>query len=257
MIDEKLAQFETNVESLVESVFSSLFRKKLRAQDIALQLARALEQYSHKPDEHDNRPIAPDHYSIHLNAFHIQQLSDRKNSLQQSLSQHMVILAMQAGYRLNGIPIIDFVNDEDIEIGRCKIFATHSSDISITTRGMPRIEIVESAPAVSKAFLIINSQRSISLSKDITSIGRMIDNDIVLDDPYVSRYHIQIRRRGNEYIMFDIRKRSNTFVNNVLVNEHRLHSGDVLKLGNTTLVFMEEILKDDNETTLPQTEPLD
>ncbi len=91
-----------------------------------------------------------------------------------------------------------------------------------------------------EAYLLIDSQRVVHLHKSITNIGRHRDNDVILDDPYVSRHHLQIRQRGAEFIVFDVREQSGTLINGVLVKEHRLQSGDVIQVGKTVMVFMVE-----------------
>jgi DNA-binding response OmpR family regulator len=47
----------------------------------------------------------------------------------------------------------------------------------------------------------------------MTEIGRWEDNDVVIDDRWVSRYHAQVRREGNEYVVQDLGSKNGTFVN--------------------------------------------
>lgn len=69
---------------------------------------------------------------------------------------------------------------------------------------------------------------------EVTSLGRDLDNDIVLSDPTVSGRHAVISRRSGAWWIEDLGSRNGT-----LVNEHRLgrdmpmvlRSGDVLQLG--------------------------
>jgi DNA-binding response OmpR family regulator len=52
-----------------------------------------------------------------------------------------------------------------------------------------------------------------SLAEPATTIGRWEDNDVVVDDRWVSRNHARIRREGERYILEDLGSRNGTLVN--------------------------------------------
>lgn len=52
-----------------------------------------------------------------------------------------------------------------------------------------------------------------TLAKPATSIGRWEDNDVVVDDRWVSRHHAQIRREDEGYVIQDLGSKNGTFVN--------------------------------------------
>ena len=51
------------------------------------------------------------------------------------------------------------------------------------------------------------------LDRPVTEIGRWDDNDVVIDDRWVSRYHAQVRREGDEYVVQDLGSKNGTLVN--------------------------------------------
>ena len=51
------------------------------------------------------------------------------------------------------------------------------------------------------------------LAKVVTTIGRAEDNDIVVDDRWVSRYHAQLRRDEGRYVVVDQDSKNGTLVN--------------------------------------------
>jgi DNA-binding response OmpR family regulator len=57
------------------------------------------------------------------------------------------------------------------------------------------------------------------LDKPITTIGRWQDNDVVVDDRWVSRYHARIRREGDHYVIEDLDSKNGTFVNGRRITE--------------------------------------
>ena len=74
--------------------------------------------------------------------------------------------------------------------------------------------------------------------KGTTNVGRAQDNQVVLDDPTVSRHHAWIKSQGEEFLVFDIGSANGTFVNDQPVEEpFRLENGDVVRFGEVDLVF--------------------
>jgi len=72
------------------------------------------------------------------------------------------------------------------------------------------------------------------------TLGRDETSDIVLNDHFVSRQHCMIEKEGNTWTLKDLGSRNGTFLNNDKSLTHNsLHSGDLIRIGNTTLVFME------------------
>jgi predicted component of type VI protein secretion system len=74
--------------------------------------------------------------------------------------------------------------------------------------------------------------QAFSLEKDSTSLGRDPGNDIMIDDPQVSRQHARIMRQGGLMVIEDLGSTNGTFVNGVrLTGSHTLASGDMIGLG--------------------------
>ncbi|MDW5327093.1 FHA domain-containing protein [Plantactinospora sp. KLBMP9567] len=69
-----------------------------------------------------------------------------------------------------------------------------------------------------------------------TRIGRAPDNDIVLDDLLVSRYHAELLRTPAGLNLVDLGTRNGTFVNGRRVSTAELRPGDLLSFGRHQLV---------------------
>ena len=69
------------------------------------------------------------------------------------------------------------------------------------------------------------------ISEAVVTIGRSLDNDIVIDERTVSRRHAQLRRRYGQYVIYDLGSRGGTLVNGHPVRESPLDDGDVVTLG--------------------------
>jgi predicted component of type VI protein secretion system len=77
------------------------------------------------------------------------------------------------------------------------------------------------------------------LDQDVMMIGRDPNNDIVINDPQVSRQHARIRQQGAMIVIEDVGSTNGTFVNGVrLTAPHTLDDGDVVGLGDAiTLTY--------------------
>ena len=88
------------------------------------------------------------------------------------------------------------------------------------------------------ARLLSSSGQVYPLQLATTRIGRLADNDIVLDDPGVSRHHALIIETGTNFVVVDLRS-----ANGVRVQGERitlpttLNEGDRIRLGAQELTF--------------------
>jgi|SRR5688572_20641047 len=96
------------------------------------------------------------------------------------------------------------------------------------------------------------------LGEPVLTLGRALDNDIILNDPTVSRYHAQLRWREGCYHLYppamaplaEVKPSTSgwtkqtrlsaprTTVNRRLVTQCPLHPGDILTLGQTTVTLL-------------------
>jgi serine phosphatase RsbU (regulator of sigma subunit) len=76
-----------------------------------------------------------------------------------------------------------------------------------------------------------DGSHSVNLDRDSTSIGRSPNQDIVLNDPCVSRLHAIILRDGDTYTVVDQNSTHGTFLNATRVERAVLEFGDVLQMG--------------------------
>lgn len=82
-------------------------------------------------------------------------------------------------------------------------------------------------------------------------IGKSLENDIVIQDDFVSRRHLRISQQSNgEYLLEDLGSTNGTFVNGNRVQTKVLSSNDIVKIGNTILPWQNYFLP-----TAPQNFP--
>lgn len=86
-------------------------------------------------------------------------------------------------------------------------------------------------------FLIFNRQ-IIPLEKQVTRLGRQLDNDIVFNEEFVSRFHSEIRIEDGQYVLYDNESTSGTFVNSRKIDRCVLNSGDLISLASIQIMFV-------------------
>ncbi len=74
--------------------------------------------------------------------------------------------------------------------------------------------------------------------KEILSIGRARDNDIVIENLAVSRNHARIRRQDGSFVLTDLNSANGTYVNGSRINKSEVKDGDLVTVGKHTLVFV-------------------
>jgi predicted component of type VI protein secretion system len=93
-------------------------------------------------------------------------------------------------------------------------------------------------------FRLVQSQgpqpgQTFMLDQDTLTLGRDPHNDIVINDPQVSRQHARVVRQGDLMVVEDTGSTNGTFVNGMrLTGPHALANGDVIGLGDAvTLTY--------------------
>jgi diguanylate cyclase (GGDEF)-like protein len=122
---------------------------------------------------------------------------------------------------------------------------TVDSDYDVKTRvtGLDELKVRGSGAA---CLVVIHAPaqadlgRRYLLDKDVTTIGRGRDNDIVLPSDCVSRRHSRLERRPDALHVVDLQSTNGTFVNDdsAPVKDHALARGDQLKIGDTIFKYL-------------------
>ncbi|WP_026734458.1 GAF domain-containing protein [Fischerella sp. PCC 9605] len=87
------------------------------------------------------------------------------------------------------------------------------------------------------------NERVYELKLGVNTLGRQIDNTIVLLEETVSRYHAQIHVSPNGVTIKDCRSRNHIYVNQVKVDSCQLRDGDAIACGQLQLKFVHSLAK--------------
>lgn len=96
---------------------------------------------------------------------------------------------------------------------------------------MPRL-IVRSTPS--------HGDSVVELSRLRTTIGRSARNDLCVEDPFASRLHAEIRRRGDAFWISDLGSANGTLINGLrLTTQVQLNDRDIVRIGETEIEYSE------------------
>lgn len=230
-------KFEALAQQLVEGSFNRFFGQGVTLSGIATELARVVE------DSAVNGWV-PARYDIRLNPADFDRLRQSEPDLMTQLTDYLRTFIQQAGLNVESSPHLTLVADPAISGAGMRIVAAagkRPSSHTTTQLRQPGDNLASFAAEIAAldAYLIIEGQRHVPLTKPVITLGRHINNDVVLDAPTVSRQHAQIRWRYGRFILYDVSRRGRTQVNNQTVNETVLHSGDVIGLSDVMLIYGE------------------
>ena len=85
------------------------------------------------------------------------------------------------------------------------------------------------------------------LGQEPITIGRTDDNVIKIDNLAVSGHHAKIISQDNHYILIDLNSTNGTFLDGQKITKIRLKHNNQLTIGKHTLVFIDELQKEDIE----------
>ena len=92
--------------------------------------------------------------------------------------------------------------------------------------------------------------KEIPIAKDTLTIGRMEDNDVVIDNLAVSRHHARLVREKDNYYLEDLSSHNGTFVNDERIIKCELNERDNILIGKHILTFKREIEEDQRRIKL-------
>jgi pSer/pThr/pTyr-binding forkhead associated (FHA) protein len=97
--------------------------------------------------------------------------------------------------------------------------------------------VMEVPPAASAVLHILGGSAAPRRLTGETTIGRLPECDVTLQDSSVSRRHAKITRNGHGWTITDLGSTNGVKVNGERVVTADLHDGDRIELGNARLSF--------------------
>jgi hypothetical protein len=179
--------------------------------------------------------FVPNRFRVFLAPATLAGFATFEQGLEDELASFLGRRAEEAGFSLVGRLKVTLLADPELKGDRVRV----SSDL-VDRRGVVLAdrEATSSMPAGPASpegpgpmGLWVGARLLPLPDRDEVSLGRALDNDIVLEDPSVSRHHARLVRRGGSWMAQDLASRHGCFVNGRRVQAAVLRDGDSLQLG--------------------------
>ena len=250
-----LQDIEARLKNLIEVNLISALPGQT-AEDILVQRLTAAVQSSASPDDRGDL-VAANVYTLLANPGSTAEW--RKAALIETLVDLLESSAKQGELQFDGPPSITIADDPSVPPGEFKLVASHRATALPETKDMKtNVESDDdrqgSQVLPENAFLIIDGVKVFQLNLPVINVGRRLDNELVVDDPRVSRNHAQLRAIKGRYVLFDLDSSGGTFVNGQRANQTVLYPGDVISLAGVALIFGQDnpVARTDLSSTSPR-----
>jgi len=221
-----LRDFERRLGGLVEGLFAKTFRSGLQPVELAKRVLREMDA---RKTVSVAEIWAPNRFVFELAPEDGERFEQAEAALVAELEEVVRENAADRGWGLVGPAEVSFEVDPDLKKGEFNCRAA-------LVEGEERVEPV---PTVG-AWLEIagdGADRSVVLTSDVVTIGRLPECDVTLTDRGASRHHAQIRVRSDRYTLTDLGSTNGTRLNGQTIQSHDLVDGDRISIGATILEF--------------------
>jgi hypothetical protein len=158
------------------------------------------------------------------------------------LSKFLVEAAADVGMTFHSTPAFQLIADPSLPSGAFRIEPVEVDQI-IEETGVMSVNGQETKPAGTlppNAFLILYGSEIYPLRLSVVNIGRRLENNLVIDDPRVSRNHALLRANNGRYMLCDLNSSGGTYVNGLRITQQALRPGDVISLAGVSIIYGEE-----------------
>ncbi|MBI5351299.1 MAG: FHA domain-containing protein [Chloroflexi bacterium] len=230
-----LKELEARLQSLIEVDLLKVLPTS-KVEDLIIQkLASAIQVNT--VTFPDGSVTAPNVFTLVVNPSTSAKWQDQQ--LLAILLQSITTVAQEAGFQFTMSPAITVSTDEKVSLNDAEVVASHRIESMAETNATPLdTGSLESAGQIPEnAFLIVEGVKVFPLTLPVVNIGRRLDNQLIIDDPRVSRNHAQLRAIKGRFVVFDLNSTGGTFVNGQRASQSVLYPGDVISLAGVALIF--------------------
>ncbi|HSL28052.1 MAG TPA: FhaA domain-containing protein [Anaerolineales bacterium] len=233
----RLDQLEAKIQKLVEDQLAGILPGVKLEDRVIQRLATAVRE--NVVQQKDDRAIAPNEFTL-IVSTETSPMWKEPGTIE-ALKKIISTAVRDVGLKFTTQPSIIITTDDSFSADEIKVVASHRLEPVADTQGMqlstssPDVEAGENIPE--NAFLIIEGVKVHPLNQTVVNIGRRLENQLVIDDPRVSRNHAQLRAIKGRFVLFDLNSTGGTFVNGQRTSQTVLYPGDVISLAGVALIF--------------------
>jgi hypothetical protein len=236
-----LSRFEQFMETIVEDSVARLFGSPVQPAEIAKRLERAME--SHQTIS-VRRVIVPNVYRVFLHPADFAAFQPIREEVEREMATYLSDLANERNFTMLEHPRVMMAEDASVPRRTIQVVVeTAEPGAGNSTQVMSATVQIQANPqAARRALLLLETPEGphpIPLESTFLTIGRGLNNDIILEDTRVSRHHAQLRYKNRRFWVTDLNSTNGSYINGERISEADLRTGDVLSLGGLELTFRE------------------
>ena len=223
-----LQRLENRLEQMISGAFAKAFRSAVQPVEISAALQRECDNNAQILSR--DRRLVPNDFHVELSATDLERLAPYDTALADELARQLKTHADQQSYVFPGPIAIGFETAEDLTTGRFRIRSRAQAKVTGNA--------THTQTRRARALLEVNGTRH-PLQVPGLVVGRGTDADLRINDPGVSRRHIEfVVHESESGPSIQVNDLGST--NGMLVDGHRITStgvrdGTQVKIGNTTM----------------------
>jgi hypothetical protein len=219
-----LQRFEHRLEQLISGAFARAFRSAVQPVEIAAALQRECDNNAQILSR--DRRLVPNTFHVELSAVDLERLRGYDDAMGRDLIDQLKDHADSQGYVFTGPVTVDFETADDLTTGRFRI-RSHAEAQVIDNDQRTRTR-------AARAVLEVNGSRHPLRAPGLV-VGRGTEADLRINDPGVSRQHVEFLVNGEDLEVVDLGSTNGMLVNGAKVARAVLHDGSEVKIGRTTM----------------------
>ena len=230
-----LQRFEQRLEQMISGAFARAFRSAVQPVEIAAALQRECDNNAQILSR--DRRMVPNAFHVELAKTDLDRLSTYEAAMAKELVDQLQDHADSQGYVFTGPVKLDFESADDLTTGRFRIRSEAQARVTGTT--------THTQVRRARALLDVNGTQH-PLQPPGLVIGRGTEADVRINDPGVSRRHVEFLVSGGDDLLVEVQDLGST--NGMLVDDRKvpratLRDGSRVKVGSTTMTV--RVVRDD------------
>lgn len=237
----------------MEFLFGLAAKRTLKPKYIAHRIGRIMDT---SKTESVFKVYVPFHYQVFLSEEDLVRVESYRTSMTDELVDFIQRHASKHGYHLLDKPQVHFNVRAGLQPGTFEVEPVYqNSDDTVdhlntmvfdkaglheikqhTVAGAGRDRLADNTPV-----LEVVEGNDVGMKHDILgtaiALGRREDNQIVVNDPNVSRYHAKISFDNKDWRIEDLKSTNGLFLNGKKIKKAPLSPGDEIRMGSTLMKF--------------------
>ncbi len=233
-----LDRFEQGFERLMEGSIGRLFRSPIQPAEIGRKLERAMTA---NPVVSVDATLVPNDYRVAMHPEDMVLFVDYVSALCRQMENWLAEVANERGFTLIYRVRVHISGDESVPRRAIRVTAAIAERPDVGRAAQDELQRTEvyrairatgGVPPMRLRFLGgTRRDQEMLIRKPVTTVGRALDNDVVLDSGEVSRHHARFEYVDEQMRVVDLGSTNGTRVNGRPVTSEPIRPGDEVAFG--------------------------